>query len=499
MEGESLRERLDRDHQLPVADAVRLATNVAEALDHAHRHGVIHRDIKPGNILLQDGKPVISDFGIALAVRVAGGHRLTETGLSLGTPQYMSPEQATGDESLKSVPANVEAAIELALEKVPADRFATAQDFAKALSDPGFRPGARTLEGLAFGRWRRVAVAGWAAGIMGLGIGASAMFRTVPAPASFSRQVLGTEGWAGIDAPFGHLAAIAPDGSSMVLPLGSWPSDYRLGLKLRNSTEIVPIPGTENAQDIVFSPDGQWIAYVRGGDLVKRQLAGGAAVTLARDVDGSAEGIAWLDDGTILFEQRTEGAGVTTPSRIVRIAEDGGAPLQIIESSAGGTAHPIWMHGLPDARGALVAACAAAMTCRVEGARLYVLDLGRGTFDLAMERVMRAWYVPRTGHVVFARPDGTVFAMPFDLANLRPSGSPIPVLDGVRVGANQVDMVMGADGTVLYVEGQASAFGLVDLVWVDRSGRNGCRHQRAVASTAVRRQPAQRPILTRDL
>ena len=98
VEGESLRERLDREHQLPVDEAVQIAKNVAEALDYAHRQGVIHRDIKPANILLQDGKPVVSDFGIALAVGSAGAARLTETGLSVGTPYYMSPEQATGDQ-----------------------------------------------------------------------------------------------------------------------------------------------------------------------------------------------------------------------------------------------------------------------------------------------------------------------------------------------------------------------------------------------------------------
>jgi len=92
VQGESLRDRLEREHQLPVEDAVRIATNVAEAMDYAHRQGVMHRDIKPANVLLLDGKPVISDFGIALAVGAAGGGRLTETGLSLGTPHYMSPE-----------------------------------------------------------------------------------------------------------------------------------------------------------------------------------------------------------------------------------------------------------------------------------------------------------------------------------------------------------------------------------------------------------------------
>jgi serine/threonine protein kinase len=184
--GESLRDRLSREHQLSVDQAVRIATNLAEALDYAHRQGVIHRDIKPANIMLQDGKPVISDFGVALAVSAGGGERLTETGLSLGTPHYMSPEQATGDievgaasdiyslgcvlfetlvgepphggrtaqailsrilteppkrvaELRPIVPAHVDAVVRTALERVPADRFGTAADFARALADPTFR------------------------------------------------------------------------------------------------------------------------------------------------------------------------------------------------------------------------------------------------------------------------------------------------------------------------------------------------------------------------
>ena len=97
VEGESLRDRLDREHQLPVDEAVKITTDLAEALDYAHRHKVIHRDIKPANILMHEGRPLIADFGIALAVGAAGGGRLTKTGLSLGTPYYMSPEQATGE------------------------------------------------------------------------------------------------------------------------------------------------------------------------------------------------------------------------------------------------------------------------------------------------------------------------------------------------------------------------------------------------------------------
>src|SRR5512138_1584100 len=97
VEGESLRSRLDREKQLPIDEAIRISVAIANALEYAHNHGVIHRDLKPENILLQSGQPVIADFGIALAVSKAGGSRITQTGLSLGTPAYMSPEQATGD------------------------------------------------------------------------------------------------------------------------------------------------------------------------------------------------------------------------------------------------------------------------------------------------------------------------------------------------------------------------------------------------------------------
>ncbi|MEO5824406.1 MAG: protein kinase [Gemmatimonadales bacterium] len=221
VDGETLRERLTRETQLPIADAVRLATEIAAALEYAHKRGIVHRDIKPENVLIQDGSAVVADFGIALAVQQAGGERMTQTGMSLGTPHYMSPEQAMGEKTLdarsdvyalgavtyemligeppftgpsaqaimakvmtespkeltgqrRSVPSHVSAAVRHALEKLPADRFPSAASFAMALNSAGagYAPAA------ARGRridWRAALVGGaLLGGAIAVAIGATA-------------------------------------------------------------------------------------------------------------------------------------------------------------------------------------------------------------------------------------------------------------------------------------------------------------------------------------
>ena len=179
VEGETLRSRLARSGRLPIDEAVGIAREIADALEHAHAHGIVHRDIKPENVLLQSGHALVADFGIALALEHAGGERLTRTGLTLGTPQYMAPEQAAGERALDArvdvyalgamlyemlagvppfvadsreailrmlrdppraltilrpdVPLAVEAAVTRALAKQPGERFTSASSFATAL------------------------------------------------------------------------------------------------------------------------------------------------------------------------------------------------------------------------------------------------------------------------------------------------------------------------------------------------------------------------------
>ncbi len=246
--GESLRARLTREKQLPIEDTVRLAAQVASALDYSHRQGVIHRDIKPENILLHEGEAVVADFGIALAVRNAGGARLTESGLSLGTPQYMSPEQATGDRELDArsdeysltavvyemlagepphtgptvqaviakllterptrirtvraaVPEHIDAAIARGLAKVPADRFGSVAQFAAALEAAGTAQTGRSR--------RRAALIG---GIIGIAAIAALLVKGQPWRRSPSTAALRGDAASVAVLPFENLTGNPSDG-----------------------------------------------------------------------------------------------------------------------------------------------------------------------------------------------------------------------------------------------------------------------------------------------
>jgi serine/threonine-protein kinase len=335
VEGEALSDRIEREKQLPVEEAVRITRETASALDYAHRHGVIHRDIKPANILLQDGTALVSDFGIALAVSNAGGSRLTETGLSLGTPYYMSPEQATGDRQLDArsdvyslgavlyemltgdpphtgstaqaviaavvteqprdvsarrarVAPHVAEAVHKALEKLPADRFASAADFARALEGPAAMTG-RTASyrppGRASWRWMPVAL-----GLAGVAIGLAA----------------------------GRLL-LAPQAVREVRTRLTFTGDARFP---------------------AVTADGQWLAYIRGGcgagvdagsgcsgDVVVQELPAGVPAVLvsgARRVGPPS----WSPDGSGLLVSMTPAGG---ENGLYLVPRSGGVPRKVAD------------------------------------------------------------------------------------------------------------------------------------------------------------------------
>ena len=510
IEGETLRDRLDRETQLAVDDAVRIASNVADALDYAHRHGVIHRDIKPENILLHDGRPMVADFGIALALSAAAGGRMTETGMSLGTPHYMSPEQATADKDIsnradiyslaavlyemlsgepphmgnsaqaiimkivteeaqpvtrlrKSVPPHVAAAVAKALEKVPADRFVSAKEFADALGNPSFATRVMVAGSPAHAsptRLARLAVPLLIALLLALGTGAWGWLRPAR-PAGVARYGLAfppdQELLDGIAPTF----ALAPDGSWIVYDGPGPGGDQQLWLKRRDALRAVPLPGTEHrgASAPAVSPDGRWIVFSVRSELRKIPSDGGSPITVADSVS-SARGVAWLDDGTIVYRDRG--------NRLRRVPDTGGDAAVVWSPGKGSDNRARLPTALPGSRAVLVALCPDAV-CTSES--VGSLDLGSGELRGLVADAVQGWYAP-TGHLVVVRRDGGVSAAPFDLKRGRLTGPSVPLMSGVQIETNYPDFALSASGSMLMIAGgtSASTGALVEAMWVARDG-----------------------------
>ena len=517
VEGESLRDKLIREKQLSIEESIKITESVASALDYAHRQNVIHRDIKPENILLHDGQPVVADFGISLAVSAAGGARLTETGLSLGTPQYMSPEQATGDRDVDgrsdiyslacvlyemlsgepphtgptvqaviakvvtdrprpitelrdTVPHHVAASVHKALAKLPADRFTGAADFSKALTSPGAAPFDTVpyetdgLVRLSVGdtiRWPVVLALVALALIVGIGVG---WWVSSPGETSESTVRFTMNGSPRVDAwASGGKLALSPDGKTIayVADTGSTRASSfnparRLYRRSLNALALEPIENTEGASWPCFSPDGQWIAFVRGDDLLKVAVDGGPALKIADIGARGVRGISWAQQDILVF-------ALDGLAGLARIGADGeGLDTILTETPAAAGGAFRWPAALPNGRGALVTVWAG----DPENAAVGVVDFETGVFMQVGTGVRASLF--GDNHLVYNRQDGLMLAASFDQQTLE-AGSPVPVVEGVTSylgGAAQYAVSM--NGTLVY---QLIETWNKTLALVDRLGR----------------------------
>jgi len=484
VDGETLRACLERERQLPIPEALQIVREVADALQYAHERSVVHRDIKPENILLQGGHALVADFGIALAVQQAGGQRMTQTGLSLGTPQYMAPEQAMGDKHVDaradiyalgavtyemlageppftgptaqaivakvvtdkpsplirlrdSVPPHVDAAVRQALAKLPADRPPSARALASALQNPGFTWGTpapmtpapapdspRHASGLA-----RVALAGGGALAL-LGI-AAAMWAWRHDRHVEPRRLVALM----LEVPSANPEllrfAVSPDGARFAFATAQ-------GLMVRDAgqREYRLLPGTQGAESPSFSPDGEWIAFQSNGHLRKMAVAGGSALDL---VPGDSliasritwSGVSWGEDGSIVYE---------SGNRLYLIPPAGGPPRLLKGARFAGAPRIT-----PDGSGVLY-------VDEQRGSRLMFYDLALDSAFTVLDEAVEGQYIP-TGHIVYGHPDGGLFAVRFDPKRHAVSGTPVPVVPDAQIGGVFAPFVITRNGTLVYRAG----------------------------------------------
>jgi serine/threonine protein kinase len=504
VDGENLRQRIDREKQLSIEAAVGIAVAVTYALAYAHERGVIHRDLKPENILFQARQPVVADFGIALAVSNAGGQRVTQTGLSVGTPQYMSPEQAVGDRGIdaradiyalgavlyemltgepphtgtsaqaviakllteevrpvtvvrRNVPPHVDAAVRRALEKLPADRFENAKDFAAALTNSAFLHHASAGASAAPStpttrRWVRDATFGLA----GAAIVGAAMFVLRPTAPSTATPVtrrfqIDLPDSVSLPSDYNGGVALSNDGSRLAFECEN--SGARaICLRKMDDPLVQIVRGTEGGVAPTFSPKNDWL-LIRVGTAIKRvPIAGGTPQTVVADAGRGAQESSWGDNDRIAYVRNSE---------LRLVSPDGSNDVAVArrDTTRGGFQFP---EMLPGGRFALVS-----LSTR-DSIRLGVISLEDGVIsELGIRAAVAHYAAP--DHIIYVSQRGALVA-PFSLRTGRITGPSAPLIQSVHRHADAgYDLATSRDGTIAYVAGEAAVS--QSMYVVDRDGK----------------------------
>ena len=518
--GETLAERIERG-PVRVADALAIATQIADALDAAHEKGIVHRDLKPANIKITPAGTVkVLDFGLAKGIGpdgADGGHSNAPTitvggtgeGVIVGTVAYMSPEQARGQAVDKrtdiwafgcvlyemltgrppfagatisdtianvlqrepdwgvlppATPPAIRRLVVRSLDKDPGRRLRDIGDARADLADasvPATASGTGPSKGRRPDIWRIVAVAALG-GVLVLSVVMRERFTRDTGPSSVTRTTLALPVDQELDTRAGAAPiALSPDGRRVAYVALR---DGRAQLYIRELDAFEPMvmTGTDGAMYPFFSPDGMSVAFFADGKLKRASILGGAPVPIcdARDV---GPGGTWGADGTIVFDRGDSG--------LMRVPASGGNPQPVTTVDPSMDARNLsWPHFLPGGRALLVTIGGGLVAFAGQGSVLAALSLDTGEWHL-LRPGMEAQYVS-SGHLLYHAPsvrEGEVQAIEFDAAGLAVRGTPFPVLDSVFRARNGGAAYFAAalTGTLVFAPG-GLAHTLVD---VDRSGR----------------------------
>ncbi len=519
VEGPTLADRIAHG-PISVDEALPVARQIAEAIEAAHQQGIIHRDLKPANIKVRaDGTVKVLDFGLAKAIAPASEDAPTLTtiptqaGAIMGTPAYMSPEQARGEaagrqadiwsfgvvlyemltgaspfgrhttaDTLASVlgkeldwnglppdtPPSIRRLLRRCLEKDRRKRLDSAADARLEIEDTLMPPaGERPSSRSAASRARPAGALTWfvtgvlvAAAIVG---GVSWPWnRTRPPAAPVSRldAQVGADAFLSFD--LGDAIALSPDGA-LVAFVAQKRDAERSQLYVRRLAELTaaPLPGTDGAETPFFSPEGNWIGFFSGGKLRKIAVTGGPVVTLCDAPNG--RGAVWNDDGTIVFAP----FGGPNKFGLLRVPSAGGTPEPFTTPTGENAAHR-WPQSLPGNTGILFTA--SANSGDYLGANIAVRTPSSDAPKIVWRRGYHARYLP-IGHLAYVN-DGTLFVVAFDLDRLEANGQPVPLVEGIAsnptTGAAQ--FAASVNGTIAYVRSGALTWG-TPIAWMDREGR----------------------------